>query len=136
MRRPIVGMLVLIVGVIDVALSAVLFVDQLTAIAKAGFVGAVMFGERAGPEAAALWFAVKGVLLVIVGVLARGYERLGRSLPRGPGWLRAGLGLIGGLVARQCRGSGCTSCSACSGSSSLALSTPAERCNAARAICD
>jgi len=99
MRRPIVGMLVLIVGVIDVALSAVLFADQLTGIAKAGFVGAVMFGERAGPEAAALWFAVKGVLLVIVGVLARGYERLGRSLPRGPGWLLAALGLIGGLVA-------------------------------------
>jgi hypothetical protein len=99
MRRPIVGTLVLIVGVIDVALSAVLFADQLTGIAKAGFVGVVMFGERAGPEAAALWFAVKGVLLVIVGVIARGYERLGRSLPRGPGWLLATLGLVGGLVA-------------------------------------
>jgi len=99
MRQPIVGTLVLIVGVADVALSAVLFVDQLTGIAKAGFIGAVMFGERAGPEAAALWFAVKGALLVIVGVLARGYERLGRSLPSGPGWLLAAVGLVGGLIA-------------------------------------
>jgi uncharacterized protein DUF6463 len=99
MRRPITGTLVLLVGVMDVVLSAVLYADQLADIGAAGVVGAVMFGERAGPEAAALWFAVKGVLLIVVGQLARAYEKLDRALPAAPGWLLAALGLVGGIIA-------------------------------------
>jgi hypothetical protein len=90
---------VLLVGLADVALSAILFADQLADIGAAGVVGTVMFDERAGPAAAALWFASKGIILVMVGQLARGYEKLDRALPMVPGWLLAGLGLVGGIIA-------------------------------------
>ncbi len=89
----------MLVGLADVALSAILFADQLAEIGAAGVVGTVMFDQRAGPEAAGVWFAAKGVILVMVGQLARGYEKEDRPLPVGPGWLLAGLGLVGGIIA-------------------------------------
>jgi hypothetical protein len=58
-----------------------------------------MFDERAGEEAAALWFAAKGVMLVMVGQLARAHERLAGTLPAAPGWLLVALGGMGAIVA-------------------------------------
>jgi hypothetical protein len=99
MKRPTTGTFVLLVGLADVALSSVLFTDELAHIGSAGVFGTVMFDERAGPEAAAVWFAAKGVILIMAGQLARGYEKLGRKLPAGPGWLLAALGAVGAIIA-------------------------------------
>ena len=99
MRRPTTGTLVLLVGLGDILFTVILFASQLADIGSAGVLGAVMFDERAGEKAAALWFAVKGVMLVMVGQLARAHERLAGTLPAAPGWLLIALGGIGAVVA-------------------------------------
>lgn len=111
MRRPTTGTLVLLIGLGDVFLAGVLFAGQLADIASAGVLGAVMFDERAGEEAAAVWFGAKGVLLVMVGQLAREREQLEGPLPAGPGWLLATSGWWA-RSSRQSRASGSTSRSA------------------------
>ena len=89
----------LLVGLGDIFLTFVLFAGQVADIGSAGVLGAVMFDERAGGEAAAVWFAMKGGMLVIVGQLARTHERLVGTLPAAPGWVLVVLGGIGAVVA-------------------------------------
>ena len=93
------GLLVLLVGVGHVLLAGLLFADQFASITSAGVLGSIPFAERASDEAAAIWFTVNGVLLVVLGQLARVDQRLGRTLPASPGWLLIGLGAIGAAVA-------------------------------------
>jgi hypothetical protein len=90
---------VLFVGLGDVLFTAVLFAAQLADIGAHGVFGAVGFDERAGGEAAALWFAMKGGMLVVIGLTARAFEKLGRALPQAPGWVLAALGAVGATVA-------------------------------------
>jgi hypothetical protein len=99
MRRPTTGTLVLFVGLGDLLFTVVLFAAQLADIGKNGVFGVVMFDERAGANAAALWFAMKRGMLVVVGLTARAYERVGRALPPAPGWALAALGVAGAIVA-------------------------------------
>ena len=99
MGRPSTGTLVLLVGLGDILFVPVLFTRQLSDIGSAGVFASVKFSERAGEPAAAVWFAAKGVLLVMVGQLARRHERLTGTLPSAPGWLLAALGAAGVGVA-------------------------------------
>jgi uncharacterized protein DUF6463 len=99
MTRPTTATLVLLVGLGDLLFTAVLFANQLAAIGADGVFGAVMFSERAGGQAAALWFAIKGGMLIVVGLLARAYENLAGTLPQAPGWVLTVLGVAGAIVA-------------------------------------
>jgi Mn2+/Fe2+ NRAMP family transporter len=92
------GTLALVIGVGHVILTLLLFPTQLADMVSAGVVASVRFGERAGEQAAAVWFAVNGVLLVIVGLLARVHQKTS-TLPASPGWLLAALGVVGAVVA-------------------------------------
>jgi pheromone shutdown protein TraB len=87
------GTLALVVGVGHVILTLLLFPTQLADMVSAGVVASVRFNERAGEQAAAVWFAVNGVLLMIVGLLARVHQETSR-LPASPGWLLAVLGAL------------------------------------------
>jgi pheromone shutdown protein TraB len=93
------GSLVLLVGLGHIVLAGVLFADQLGDLVSDGLVAAVRFDDRASEEAAAIWFTVNGVLLVMVGQLARAHERLVGKLPSSPGWVLAALGAVGAAVA-------------------------------------
>ena len=99
MRRPTTGTLVLLVGLGDLLFTAFLFGAELADIGADGVFGAVGFADRAGREAAAVWFGMKGGMLVVVGLTARAYEKLGRALPPAPGWVLAALGVAGAIVA-------------------------------------
>jgi hypothetical protein len=99
MKRPTTPTLVVLVGLGDLLFTAVLFGAQLADIGADGVFGAVMFDERAGANAAALWFAMKGGMLVIVGLVARAYQDVTGSLPQVPGWVLAALGVAGAIVA-------------------------------------
>jgi hypothetical protein len=99
MKRPTTATLVLLVGLGDLIFTGVLFTGQLAAIGAHGVFGAVTFSDRAGPQAAALWFAVKGGMLVIVGLLARAYENIAGRLPQAPGWILATVGVAGVIIA-------------------------------------
>jgi hypothetical protein len=99
MRRPTTPELVLVVGLGDLLFTAVLFATQLAEIGADGVFGAVAFDERAGGGAAALWFAMKGGMLIVVGLVARAYEKLAGTLPQAPGWVLAALGVAGAIVA-------------------------------------
>ena len=99
MTRPKTATLVLLVGLGDLLFTAVLFASQLAAIGADGVFGAVMFSERADGQAAALWFAMKGGMLIVVGLIARAYENLAGTLPQAPGWVLAALGVAGAIVA-------------------------------------
>jgi len=90
---------VLLIGLGDILFVPVLFSQQLADIGSGGVLGAVMFDERAGPKAAALWFASKGALLVALGQFARTHQRQTGRLPAAPGWLLITLGAIGGILA-------------------------------------
>jgi Family of unknown function (DUF6463) len=93
------GPLVLVVGVGHVFLAGLLFADQLGDIASSGLIAAVPFDARASEEGAALWFTVNGVLLIMLGQLARSHHLHAGRLPTSPGWLLVGLGLCGAVVA-------------------------------------
>ena len=80
-------------------LAGLLFADPLGDIASSGLIAAVPFDARASEEGAALWFIVNGVLLVMLGQLARVHQLHTGRLPASPGWLLAGLGLGGAVVA-------------------------------------
>jgi hypothetical protein len=107
MKRPqlvraasrVTGPLVLIVGVGHLFLAVLLFAEPLADIASEGVAAAIPFDERASEEGAAVWFTVNGVLLVMLGQLARVHRRLGGALPASPGWLFIGLGAVGAVVA-------------------------------------
>jgi hypothetical protein len=99
MRRPTIGTLVLLVGFADLVFTVLLFARQLADIGSVGVLGAVMFDQRAGREAAALWFGAKGVLVVAVGQLARAHERVASRLPEAPGWMFIALGALGAIIA-------------------------------------
>jgi hypothetical protein len=99
MRRPKTSTLVILCGLGDLLFTALLFANQLVTIGTDGVFGAVMFDERADPQAAALWFAMKGGLLVVVGLVARAYQNLTGSLPQTPGWVLAAVGVAGAIVA-------------------------------------
>jgi hypothetical protein len=99
MRRPTTGTLVLLTGLGDMLFVPVLFREQLAEIRSAGVRGTVMFDERAGPKAAALWFASKGALLVALGQFARAHQRITGTLPATPGWVLLALGAAGGGIA-------------------------------------
>jgi pheromone shutdown protein TraB len=92
------GTLVLLVGIGHVFLAVLLFAGQFADIVTGGVLGAVPFNQRAGQEAAAIWFTVNGVLLVMLGQLARVHQRTAR-LPASPGWLFIGLGAAGEVLA-------------------------------------
>ena len=92
------GTLALVIGVGHVILTLLLFPTQLAHMVSAEVVASVRFNERAGEQAAVVWFAVNGVLLVVVGLLARVHQKTSR-LPASPGWLLASLGVVGALVA-------------------------------------
>jgi hypothetical protein len=93
------GLLVLGVGLGHVVLAVLLFADPIGDIISAGVIAAVLFDERASAEAAAVWFTVNGVLLIMLGQLARAFQARGDSLPPSPGWLFIGLGVAGAAVA-------------------------------------
>ena len=99
MRRPTRGTLVLVTGLGDMLFVPVLFRGQLADIGSAKVLGTVMFDERAGPKAAALWFAKKGALLVALGQFARVQQRETATLPATPGWVLIALGAAGGVIA-------------------------------------
>jgi hypothetical protein len=99
MKRPTTGTLVLLTGVGDMLFVPVLFREQLADIGSARVLGTVMFGERASPKGAALWFASKGALLIGLGQFARAHHRLTGTLPAAPGWVLIALGATGGIMA-------------------------------------
>jgi hypothetical protein len=99
MRSVRTATLVSMIGAGDVLFVPVLFSGQLSDIAESGVFGAVMFDDRAGENAAAIWFASKGVLLLALGLLGRAHERATGTLPASPGWLLAGLGAAGAAAA-------------------------------------
>jgi hypothetical protein len=90
---------VLVVGVGHVFLAGLLFADPFAHIASSGLLAAVPFHARATEQGAALWFIVNGVLLIMLGQLARVHQLQAGRLPAPPGWLLAGLGLGGAVVA-------------------------------------
>jgi hypothetical protein len=90
---------VLVIGVGHVLLAVFLFAGPLADIVSAGLIAAVPFNERASEVGAAVWFTVNGVLLVMLGQLARAYQRRAGRLPASPGWLFIGLGVAGATVA-------------------------------------
>jgi hypothetical protein len=92
------GTLALVIGVGHVILTLLLFPTQLADIVSAGVVASVRFNERASEQAAAVWFAVNGFLLVIIGQLAGAHQKTSR-LPASPGLLLAALGVVGAIVA-------------------------------------
>jgi hypothetical protein len=71
---------VLLTGLGDMLFVPVLFREQVADIGSARVLATVMFDERAGPKAAALWFASKGALLVALGQFARAHQRLTGTL--------------------------------------------------------
>ena len=99
MRRPTTGTLVLLTGIGDMLFAPVLFRGELVEIGSAGVLRTVMFDERAGPKAAALWFASKGALLTALGQFARAHQRDAGTLPATPGWVLIGLGAAGAIIA-------------------------------------
>jgi len=90
---------VLLVGVGHVFLAGLLFADPFGDIVSSGVIAAVPFDARASEEGAALWFTVNGVLLVMLGQLARAHQLHAGRLPASPGWLLVGLGLCGAVAA-------------------------------------
>jgi Na+-driven multidrug efflux pump len=93
------GLLVLLVGLGHLVLVVLLFAGPIGDIVSDGVIAAVPFDERASTEAAAVWFTVNGVLLIMLGQLARAFQAGGTSLPPSPGWLFIGLGVAGAAVA-------------------------------------
>jgi Family of unknown function (DUF6463) len=90
---------VLLTGLGDMVFAPVLFRRQVADMSSAGVLGTVLFEERASPNAAALWFASKGVLLVALGQFARTHQRLTGTLPTAPGLVLIALGATGGIIA-------------------------------------
>jgi hypothetical protein len=90
---------VLLTGLGDMLFVPVLFRGQLADMGSAGVLGTVMFDERASPNAAALWFASKGALLVALGQFARAHQKVTGTLPPAPGWVLIALGAAGGIIA-------------------------------------
>jgi len=93
------GLLVLLVGLGHLVLVVLLFAGPIGDIVSDGVIAAVPFDERASSEAAAVWFTVNGVLLIMLGQVARAVQAGGSSLPPSPGWVLIGLGVAGAAVA-------------------------------------
>jgi Protein of unknown function (DUF2867)/Family of unknown function (DUF6463) len=87
------GSLLIATGVLHELVGAFLYREELAEIGRAGVFGAV--DSDRGPLAAALWFLIAGVGIILLGALFRWVETdLDRPVPARAGWCLAVLGAL------------------------------------------
>lgn len=95
-RRPLIGPLMIVVGVVHVAITPVLFPDSVASIVHAGVVNSIESEPDLGQlRGIAFWYATAGVGLIFTGWVITELEKRGGSTPPALPLILVGLGVWG-----------------------------------------
>lgn len=98
-RRPIAGVMLMVIGVAHLLVGVIGFGDTFAAMAADGLVGSLGDGRDATERETAFWFEVTGLVLVLLAGLIIWVERHAGVPPLGLAIGLAALAVAGGAVA-------------------------------------